>query len=34
MKAEILGLCGLLHFASRLSISKMMVVGDSKVAID
>jgi hypothetical protein len=34
MKDEILGLWGLLHFAYRLSISKMMVVGDSKVAID
>jgi hypothetical protein len=29
-----LGLWGLLHFASRLSINKMMVAGDSKVAID
>jgi len=34
MKEEILGLWGLLHFASRLFISKMMVVGDSKVDID
>jgi ribonuclease HI len=34
MKAEILGLWGLLLFASRLSINKMMVDGDSKVAID
>jgi ribonuclease HI len=34
MKAEILGLWDLLHFASRLSINKMMVVGDSKVTID
>jgi hypothetical protein len=34
MKAELLGLWGLLLFASRLSIKKMMVAGDSKVAID
>ena len=34
MKAKILGLWGLLHFVSSLSISKMMVVGDSKVVID
>ena len=34
MKAEILGLWGLLHFAASLSINRMMVVGDSKVAID
>jgi hypothetical protein len=34
MKEEILGLWGLLHFASRLSINKIMVVGASKVAID
>jgi ribonuclease HI len=34
MKDEILGLWGLLYFAYRLSISKMMVAGDSKVAID
>jgi hypothetical protein len=33
MKEEILGLWGLLHFASRLSISKRWY-GDSKVAID
>jgi ribonuclease HI len=34
MKAEIMGLWGLLHFTSSLSINKMMVAGDSKVAID
>jgi hypothetical protein len=34
MEAKILGLWDLLHFASRLSINKMMVVGDSKVTID
>jgi ribonuclease HI len=34
MKEEIMGLWGLLHFATGLSINKMMVVGDSKVAID
>jgi ribonuclease HI len=34
MKAEFLGLWGLLFFAQRLSISKLMVVGDSKVTID
>jgi hypothetical protein len=34
MKAEILGLRGLLYFASRLTINKIMVAGDSKVAID
>jgi len=34
MKDEIFGLWGLLFFAQRLSISKLMVVGDSKVTID
>jgi ribonuclease HI len=34
MKAELLGLWGLLLLSSRLSIKKMMVVGDSKVTID
>ena len=34
MKAEILGLWGLLFLANILSIKEMMVVGDSKVAID
>jgi ribonuclease HI len=34
MKAEILGLWGLLFFAQRLSIRNLMVVGDSKVTID
>ena len=34
MKAEIVGLWGLLHLTSSLSINKMMVAGDSKVAID
>ena len=29
-----MGLWGLLHFATCLSINKMMVVGDSKVAIE
>jgi hypothetical protein len=34
MKAEIMGLWGLLHLAHKLSIKKLMVVGDSKVTID
>jgi len=34
MKAEILGLWGLLFLAQRLSISNLMVVGDSKVTIN
>jgi ribonuclease HI len=34
MKVEIMGLWGLLHLAQRLSIKKLMVVGDSKVTID
>ena len=34
MKEKILGLWGFLHFSSRLSINKIMVVGSSKVAID
>jgi ribonuclease HI len=34
MKAEILGLWGLLFLAQRLTICRMMVVGDSKVTID
>jgi hypothetical protein len=33
MKTNIMGLWGLLHFASSLSINKMVVVGDLKVAI-
>jgi ribonuclease HI len=34
MKAEILGLWGLLFLAQRLSIRNLMAVGDSKVTID
>jgi hypothetical protein len=34
MKAELLGLWGLLFFAQKLSIRKMMAAGDSKVTID
>jgi hypothetical protein len=34
MKVEIQGLWGLLYFVNRLSISKMMVARDSKVAIN
>jgi ribonuclease HI len=34
MKAEIQGLWGLLHLASLLSLSNLMVVGDSKSTID
>jgi hypothetical protein len=34
MKAEILGLRGLLFLAQRLSICGIMVAGDSKVTID
>jgi ribonuclease HI len=34
MKAELLGLWGLLHLAKTLSLSRLMIVGDSKVTID
>jgi hypothetical protein len=34
MKAEVLGLWGLLSLENRLSMKEMMVVGDSMVAID
>ena len=34
MKVEVMVLWGLLYFASRLCINKLMVVGDSKVVID
>jgi ribonuclease HI len=34
IKAELLGLWGLLHFALRLHIHELMVVGDSKVILD
>jgi hypothetical protein len=34
MKEKILGIWGLLYFENRLAINIMMIVGDSKVAID
>jgi hypothetical protein len=34
MKAEIMGLWGIIFLSSYLSIKKLMVVGDSKVTID
>jgi len=34
MKVELLGLWGLLHLASLLSLSSLMVDGDSKSTID
>jgi hypothetical protein len=34
MKAELMGLWGLLHLATYFSIKKLMVAGDSKVTID
>jgi hypothetical protein len=34
MKAELLGLWGLLLLATHFSIKKLMVAGDSKVTID
>jgi len=34
MKEELLGLWGLLHLAKTLSLSRLMIAGDSKVTID
>jgi len=34
MKVELLGLWGLLHLATLLSLSRLMIVGDSKATIE